>query len=79
LSAFDAASIQVVQRQASVAQSLAKVYYARDHSNDQSGSDQEDVLEWARAYYRLFEELQNANSEATRAERRQVVASLAGW
>ena len=78
LSYFAPASYQVVQRHVSHAQALAKVYYTRDHSNDQSGANQEDVPEWAQAFYRLFEDSQITNSEATRNERRQVVTSLTG-
>ena len=60
------------------AQTFAKAYHSRDHSNDPTGADQEDIPAWARAFYRLFEDTVSASSEAVRTERRQTVSSLIG-
>jgi hypothetical protein len=66
------------------AQVLARSFYDRDHSNEQSGAAHKDVPEWARHFFQLFQAMgnqitNNAVAAATRNEQRSVVASLVGW
>jgi hypothetical protein len=65
------------------AQGLACGYYHRGHSNKPSGAGQEDVPQWARKIFGLFEAglsqpTNNAQAAAARSERGSVVASLTG-
>ncbi len=52
---------------------LARSFYDRDHSNEQSGAAHEDVPEWARHFFQLFQATgnqitNNAVAAATRNE-----------
>jgi hypothetical protein len=65
------------------AQVLARSFYDRDHSNEQSGAAHKDVPKWARCFFQLFQATgnqitNNAVAAATRNERQFVVASLVG-
>ena len=64
-------------------QTLAQTLYDHDHSNDQGGSNHEDVPEWAHWFFRLFEAIQNQETSNERAaivrnDRSSVVSSLVG-
>ena len=76
-------SAGVLVRHVGRAQVLARSFYDRDHSNEQSGAAHEDVPEWARLFFQLFQAQENqvttnALAAASRDERRSVVASLVG-
>jgi hypothetical protein len=58
------------------------LFYDRDHSNEDGGA-QEDIPQWARSCFRLFEAQQsqvsrNARTVAARNERRTTVTSIMG-
>ena len=83
LGAFQPISISVLMRHFSSAQSFAREIFDRDHSNKQSGASQEDIPQWVRHFFRVFEAQQNqvsrnAQDAAVREERRSVIASLVG-
>jgi hypothetical protein len=73
----------VLSRHFAIAQGQAKEYFDRNHSADQTGAAYEDVPQWARQLFRLFETVHNAQSVSiqaveNRSERRRVVAGLMG-
>lgn len=83
LGRYVAVSARVLMRHVGRAQLLARSIYDRDHSNEQSGAGQEDVPEWARRFFEVFQAQENqipANVQAAvaRNERRSVAASLVG-
>ena len=83
LGSFVSVSTQVLMRHLKEAETAAKVFYRRHHSNDQSGASQEDIPEWAEKFFPLFNEAEsqssnNAQAAAARSEQRSVVASLVG-
>ena len=76
-------SARVLMRHVGRAQILARSLYDRDHSNEPSGAGQEDVPEWARRFFEVFQAQENqipanAQAAAARSERRSIVASLVG-
>lgn len=81
--AYDSVIPGTLIRHLSGAQRLAKSIYTRHHSNDQTGAGQEDVPEWARLFFWLFQVVENQetrNSQAAAAclERRTVSRSITG-
>ena len=83
LGAFHPLSVSVLMRHYSKAQQLAKDIFDRDHSNEPTGVSHEDIPDWVREFFRVFEAQQNqvsrnAQDNAVREERRSVVASLVG-
>jgi hypothetical protein len=83
LGSFHPLSLSVLMRHFSRAQNFARTFFDRDHSNEQSGAGQEEIPEWVRQFFRVFEAQQNQPTRnmqdaAVRDERRSVVASLAG-
>lgn len=65
------------------AEKLARLILNRNHSNEQSGADQEVVPVWVQKFGRLFESQLNnpsasAQAELTRDERRMVATSIMG-
>ena len=57
----------VLSRYFTIAQGQAKEYIDRNHSADQTGAAHEDVPQWARQFFRLFETVQNAQSVSIHA------------
>ena len=83
LGSFHPVSVSVLMRHFSRAQNLARTFFDRDHSNEQSGASHEEIPEWVQQFFRVFEAQQNqltrsAQDAAVREERRSVVASLVG-
>ena len=83
LGEFQPVSADVLLRHMRNAQNTAQTMYHRDHSNEQTGASQEDVPEWVRQFFRLFEDMQNhetrtAQAARVRNERRNVASSLTG-
>lgn len=83
LGSFQPVSAQVLLRHLRSTQLLAKTFYTHDPSNDQSGARHEDVPEWARCWFSFFEAKENRDTQGARearvrAERNEVVASVAG-
>ena len=67
------------QRHFAAAERLARTVYMRDHSNDQTGAEHEDVPQWARSFFTLFDGPQRRNQAAQeRDQRRQTATSLVG-
>ena len=61
----------------------AKAYYMRDHSNDKTGAEQEDLPSWTKPFFELFDVAFNCKGLCARAarlrrERRAVPRSLIG-
>ena len=78
-SAFHPISAPILRRYLTGAQTLARTFYDRDHSNDPTGAAGEDIPQWARLFFRLFENMSNnPRSVAARAEIRQIVSTIAG-
>lgn len=83
LSSFVRVSVGVFQRHFSRANQLARTIYTRHHSTDTSGAAHEDVPEWARLFFGLFEEQtlqeeRNPSAARVRDERRNVASTLVG-
>jgi len=76
-------SAKVLIRHFRIAQTLARSHYDRDHSNDPTGAEQENIPRWAREFFRFFEATRNASNptaQAARAreEHNSVAASIVG-
>jgi hypothetical protein len=74
---------QVLLRHFSAAEAAAKEMDNHHHSNDPTGSNQEDVPDWASHFFRLFEAVKSQTSTnnrtvAARAQRAKIGASLVG-
>ena len=83
LSAFAPVTPQVLQRHFRGAMQLARTTFDRDHSNDPTGDEHEDIPGWMRPFFRLFEAQQaddtrNPSAAQVRTQRRQVAASIIG-
>ena len=80
---FNAISPLVLARHFSAASNQTREIYDRHHSNNQSGTDHEDLPPWVQQFFRLFEAQQNmpsasAQAAESRSERCSVVAGLTG-
>jgi hypothetical protein len=65
------------------AETCAKIYYSRDHSNDETGADQEDLPPWTEPFFSLFDAASNhegprARASRIRRERRAITLSVIG-
>jgi hypothetical protein len=65
------------------AETCAKIYYGRDHSNDETGEEQEDLPAWTGPFFELFDAVSThegprARAARLRRERRAVSRSLIG-
>jgi hypothetical protein len=83
LGRFTPLTHQVLLRHFNAAEAAAKEMDNHHHSNDPTGSNQEDVPDWASHFFRLFEAvksqtLTNNRTVAARAQRAQIGASLVG-
>ena len=83
LSCFHPVSEAVVMRHLRHAQAFARTIYERDHNNDPTGAGHEDIPQWVREFFLLFEAQQNqetatAAAARVRSERGRTVASIAG-
>lgn len=83
LAAYKTVSAAIFAKHLRKAEKLAKSYYQRDHSNDPTGSQQEDVPAWATAFYPLFDgssaqEASNRQAQESRERMRGVTRSLIG-
>jgi hypothetical protein len=81
--AFNPVMPRYFLRQLGTVETRARGYYGRDHSNDATGSQHENIPRWARAFFPYFEAMtnrptNNARTAAARRERSSVAASLTG-
>ena len=82
LGRYTQVSVDTLMRHIRNAQEVARSIYTRDHSNDLTGADHEDVPNWARLFFGLFDQQsqasRNVQAVAARVQRRAVSSSLTG-
>ena len=81
--AFQPVNAATLQRSLSAPITLARSFYTRDHSDDTTGAAHEDIPDWARRFFPLFEAQQNyennnARTAAARDNSRSVARSFIG-
>ena len=83
LSGFRQISVAALMGHLRAAETQARAMYDRDHSNDPTGVEHEDIPHWANLFFRLFEARDSIPSAAAlaaevRRERTSVVRSITG-
>ena len=82
LGRYTQVNVDTLMRHIRTAQEVARSIYTRDHSNDRTGADHEDVPNWARLFFGLFDQQnqasRNVQAVAARVQRRAVSSSLTG-
>lgn len=83
LSGFRQISVAALMGHLRAAKTQARAMYDRDHSNDPTGVEHEDIPHWANLFFRLFEARDSIPSAAAlaaevRRERTSVVRSITG-
>lgn len=83
LSAYRYVEPATLMRHFTQAQRLARTFYTRDHSNEQTGRAHEDIPQWTNLFFRLFEaadnqETRNSRTAAARDENRAIARGVIG-
>ena len=82
LGRYTQVNVDTLMRHLRTAQEVARSIYTRDHSNDRTGADHEDVPNWARLFFGLFDQQsqasRNVQAVAARVQRRAVSSSITG-
>ena len=83
LGGFNSVRPQRLLKYLKQAETCAKLHYSRDHSNDETGENQEDVPAWTELFFQLFDASSNQEAPRVRAarlrrEQRAVSRSLIG-